>query len=116
MTDDASNARTPHAWVAPLISTFVTLPLALFALGGGALAPMACDSCSEADSDRFDAGFDPAWTVLCTGLLLSLAVLAVSWFLPRRQQHAATRVFLAVVAPAVVCVAFVAFLALVDWP
>lgn len=113
---DLLNPRTPRAWMAPLVSTVLTLPLGLLALFIGALSPMACGSCMDAEEDRFQNSFETAWTVLTTGLLLSLTVLAVSWFLPYRQQQAATRVFLAVVAPALVCVTFVTFLGLVDWP
>ncbi|MEK8143790.1 hypothetical protein NKH18_22750 [Streptomyces sp. M10(2022)] len=98
----------------PLVSTLVTLPLILVALFIGGLSAMACDSCNGAEADGFTRSFDTAWAVLTTGLLLSFAVLVVSWFLPWRQRQAATRMFLAALAPAVVFIAFVAFLGLVD--
>lgn len=111
-TDDTGSAR--HTWVASLISTVVTLPLAFLALVYSMLSPMACDSCSEADADRFDASFDPAWTVSCCGLLLSLVILVASWVCTRRRPPAA--IGLAVAAPATVFFTWVAFMTLVNWP
>ncbi|MFH8881165.1 hypothetical protein [Streptomyces californicus] len=105
-----------RAWVAPLISTLVTLPMGLVALFIGGLSPMACDSCNGAAADRFDDSFAVAWTVLCVGLLIALAVLIAAWAVPHRVRHAARRVGLALSAPATVVVTFVAFMALVDWP
>ncbi|MET7370631.1 hypothetical protein ABZS61_33170 [Streptomyces sp. NPDC005566] len=115
-TSDLLDTRAPRSWVSPLVSTVVTLPGAALALFFGGLSPMACDSCDGAQEDRFTHSFDSGWAVLCTGLVLALAVLVVSWILPSRQRHAANRVLLAVTAPAVVLCAFIAFVALVDWP
>ncbi|MFD5939104.1 MULTISPECIES: hypothetical protein [Streptomyces] len=89
---DPAQAPDPRAWVAPLISTLLTLPMGLVALFVGGLTPMACDSCDGAAADRFDASFT------------------------HRIRHAARRVGLALTAPATVVVTFVAFMALVDWP
>ncbi|AEN10651.1 MULTISPECIES: hypothetical protein [unclassified Streptomyces] len=114
--EDLLNPRVRHAWVAPLLSTLLTLPAAGFALLYGGLSPMACDSCDGAEADRFTESFDAAWSVLCTGLLLSMAVLLTSWVLPWRLRQAPRRLVLATAAPAVVAVAFVAFTALVDRP
>ncbi|MFJ8643796.1 hypothetical protein [Streptomyces sp. NPDC093610] len=116
MPEDLQNPRTPHAWAGPLISTLVTLPAAALALFFGGLSPMVCDSCNGARADRFTDSFNVAWAVLCTGLVLSLVVLVTGWALPWRRRHAAARVLLCVAAPTVVCVAVVAFTALVDWP
>lgn len=114
MPHNVADGRPRHTWIAPLIATVVTLPLAFFALVSSMLAPMACDSCSDADSDRFDASFGPAWTVSCTGLVLALAVLIASWLCVRRRPAAA--IVLAVTAPATAAVTWAAFMALVDWP
>ncbi|MFD9504624.1 hypothetical protein [Streptomyces sp. NPDC060035] len=76
---DPLNARTPKAWIGPLVSTVATLPAAGLTLFFGGLAPMACDSCEGAQEDRFTRSFDSGWAVLCTGLLLALAVLVASW-------------------------------------
>ncbi|MCX5101447.1 hypothetical protein OG887_17865 [Streptomyces sp. NBC_00053] len=111
-TDDTGSAR--HTWVASLISTVVTLPLAFFALVYSMLSPMACDSCSEADAHRFDASFGPAWTVSCCGLLLSLVILVASWVCARRRPPAA--IGLAVAAPTTVFFTWVAFMTLINWP
>ncbi|MFI7087969.1 hypothetical protein ACIBUR_30795 [Streptomyces anulatus] len=111
-----AHAPDPRAWVAPLISTIVTLPMGLVALFIGGLTPMACDSCNGAAADRFDASFTTAWTVLCIGLVLALIVLVAAWAVPHQVHNSARRVGLALTAPTVVVVAFVAFMALVDWP
>ncbi|GGV96372.1 hypothetical protein GCM10015535_65760 [Streptomyces gelaticus] len=103
-----------HTWIASLISTVVTLPLAFFALVYSMLSPMACDSCSDADADRFDASFGPAWTVSCCGLLLSLVIMVASWVFTRRRPPAA--IGLAVAAPATVFFTWVAFMTLINWP
>ncbi|MFE7619409.1 hypothetical protein [Streptomyces sp. NPDC057496] len=114
LPEDVTDARPSRVWIAALISTVVTLPLALLALFFGGLSPMACDSCSEPASDRFDASFGPAWTVLCCGLVLALAVLVASWVCSFRRPPAG--LFLAVLAPCTVFVTGIAFAALVDWP
>ncbi|MFH9744938.1 hypothetical protein ACH4MN_10880 [Streptomyces anulatus] len=111
-----THAPDPRAWVAPLISTIVTLPMGLVALFIGGLTPMACDSCNGAAADRFDASFTTAWTVLWIGLILALIVLVAAWAVPHQLRYAARRVGLALTAPTVVGVTFVAFMALVDWP
>ncbi|WP_031085084.1 hypothetical protein [Streptomyces sp. NRRL WC-3549] len=116
MPNDLTGSRAPHSWVAPLLSTLVTLPASGFALLYGGLSPMACDSCDGPQADRFTDSFDAAWAVLCTGLVLSLAVLVASWVLPWRQRHLPARILLSVAAPGTVLVAFIAFMALVDWP
>ncbi|MFD7749102.1 hypothetical protein ACFV2V_23325 [Streptomyces sp. NPDC059698] len=105
-----------RAWVAPLISTVLTLPMGLVALFVAGLSPMACDSCNGAAADRFHDSWTVGWTVLWIGLLVALAVLIAAWAVPHRLRHAARRVGLALAAPATVVVAFVAFMALVDWP
>ncbi|WP_413753335.1 hypothetical protein NRF20_25615 [Streptomyces sp. R-74717] len=114
MPDNVMDSRPRRTWIASMISTIVTLPLAFFALVFGGLSPMACGSCSEADSDRFDASFGSAWTVLCCGLVLALGVLVASWVFSRRRPPAGLA--LAVLAPGTVFVAWVTFMALVDWP
>lgn len=116
MPDELHDPRAPHAWVAPLVSTLVTLPASGVALLYGGLSPMACDSCNGAQADRFTHSFDAGWAVLCTGLVLALAVLVAAWAVPWRQRRTATRVLLSLAAPTTVGVAVVAFAALVDWP
>ncbi|MGW8889349.1 hypothetical protein [Streptomyces sp. NPDC055749] len=114
MPEDMTNTRPTRGWIAPLISTVVTLPLACIALFFGGLSPMACDSCMDAEADRFDASFGPAWTVLLCGLVLALAVLLASWAFSVHKPPKALA--LAVIAPATVVVAWLTFMALVDWP
>ncbi|MFE4453645.1 hypothetical protein [Streptomyces sp. NPDC056796] len=116
MSDELLGPRAPYTWVAPLVSTVVTLPAAFFALFYGGLSPMACDPCNGAQAHRFDDSFHTAWPVLCTGLVLALIVLVASWAVPRRREQDVRRRVLAVSAPAVVGAAVVAFTGLVDWP
>ncbi|MFF8505781.1 hypothetical protein ACF07L_34775 [Streptomyces anulatus] len=105
-----------RSWVAPLISSVVTVPSGLLALVYGALSPMECDSCNGAAADSFHDSWTTAWTVLWIGLILALIVLIASWAVPHQLRYAARRVGLALTAPTVVGVTFVAFMALVDWP
>ncbi|MFI7291087.1 hypothetical protein ACIBRY_31230 [Streptomyces anulatus] len=122
-TDSSSTPATDpdetpdrHAWIAPLISSVVTLPSGLLALVYGALSPMECGSCNGAVADRFHDSFTTAWTVLWIGLVLALIVLIATWAVPHQHRYAARRVGLALAAPGTVMVTFVAFMALVDWP
>ncbi|WP_327368124.1 hypothetical protein [Streptomyces sp. NBC_01217] len=114
MAEATPQPRPSHAWIASLISTVVTLPLAFVVLVFGGLSPMACDSCSESGSDRFDTSFEAAWAVLSCGLVLALIVLIASWVFKRRRPP--TCVSLAVLAPGTVVITWAAFMALIDWP
>ncbi|MET8711453.1 hypothetical protein [Streptomyces californicus] len=117
-TPDRTPDETPddHAWIAPVVSSVVTVPLGLLALVYGALSPMECDSCNGAVAERFHDSWTVGWTVLWIGLLIALAVLIATWAVPHRLRYAPRRFVLALAAPATVVVTFVAFMALVDWP
>ncbi|NEC63499.1 DUF983 domain-containing protein [Streptomyces sp. SID9727] len=104
--------RTP--WIAPLASTVITLPAVFFALLFSMLTPMACDSCTEEESARFDASFGPAFVVSCCGLALSLGVLLASWVCMRKRPAAS--VLLAVAAPLTVVFTWMLFMGLVHTP
>ncbi|WP_371588216.1 hypothetical protein [Streptomyces virginiae] len=112
----SNTARRPRAFVAPLVSTLLTLPMAAIAFFFVGLSPMACDSCGDAASDRFDASYDVAFPAFGFGLLVVLAVLVAAWALPWQRRYAAARVWFAVVAPAAVVLDAVVFNGLVDWP
>ncbi|WP_405686884.1 hypothetical protein [Streptomyces sp. NBC_00057] len=114
MPETVTSTRPPHTWVASLISTIVTLPLAFFALVHVMLSPISCDYCAEAEAHRFDASFPAAWTVFVCGLVVALIALVASWMFSRRRPPASLA--LAVLAPGTVFVAWVTFMALVDWP
>ncbi|MFI9629484.1 hypothetical protein [Streptomyces sp. NPDC052042] len=114
LTADATATRSPRVWIASLISTIVTLPLACIALFLAGISPMACDSCQGAAARRFDASFGPAWTVFNCGLVLALITLVGSWALWRGRPPAG--LFLAVLAPGVVFFAALLFMAMIDWP
>ncbi|MFF5972132.1 hypothetical protein ACFY7C_11505 [Streptomyces sp. NPDC012769] len=111
-----ADARATGAWIAPLVSTLVTVPLGLVALFFAGLSPMACDSCNEAEADRFDASFAVAFPVFVTGLLVSLALLIISWALPWRVRHSARRVGFAFAAPLAIVLAGMVFAGLLDTP
>ncbi|MFD5553912.1 hypothetical protein ACFWIA_08750 [Streptomyces sp. NPDC127068] len=112
----APHDRDRHAWIAPLVSTLVTVPAALVALFFVGMSQMACDSCEGAELDRFDRSFPPAFGLFRYGLLLPAALLLTAWLLPARRKHALARVLLALVAPFVVAVLGLTFVELVDWP
>lgn len=116
MSQDQDTSRHPRAFLAPLLSTLVTLPTGLVAFFFAGLSPMACDSCNGADADRFDASFDTAFSTFTTGLLIVLGLLVACWALPWERRNAARRVVLALVAPAAVVVDYLVFAALVEWP
>ncbi|MYQ77677.1 MULTISPECIES: DUF983 domain-containing protein [unclassified Streptomyces] len=112
--DDALDDLPKNPWIAPLFSTVITLPVAFYALLTSMLMPMACDSCTEEEGDRFDASFGPAFAVTCCGLALSLCVLLASWVCMRRRPAAS--VLLAVAAPLAVVFTWMLFMGLVDTP
>ncbi|MFK0232002.1 hypothetical protein [Streptomyces vinaceus] len=113
---DRDTSPDRRAFVAPLLSSLLTLPMGLLALFAVGLSPMACDSCGDAASDRFDASYGLAFPVFVTGLLLVLAVLVAGWALPWQRRNAARRVGFALLAPAVVVLDYVVFASIVDWP
>ncbi|MEV0414050.1 hypothetical protein AB0I68_25360 [Streptomyces sp. NPDC050448] len=113
---DQDTSRDKRAFVAPLVSTLLTLPTALVAFFAVGLSPMACDSCEAAASDRFDASFDIAFPVFTIGLLLVLALLVTSWALPWQRRNSARRVMFAVLAPTAVVLDYTVFAGIVDWP
>ncbi|MFI1283035.1 hypothetical protein ACH4U5_20150 [Streptomyces sp. NPDC020858] len=111
-----NTARHPRAFVAPLVSTLLTLPLTAIAFFFVGLSPMACDSCGDAASDRFDASYDIAFPVFGSGLAVVLVLLLATWGLPWQRRYAAARVWFAVSAPSAVVFDFIVFHGLVDWP
>ncbi|MER7467152.1 hypothetical protein [Streptomyces sp. NPDC097981] len=113
---DQDTSPDKRAFVAPLVSTLLTLPMALVAFFFVGLSPMACDSCGEAAGHRFDASFDIAFPVFTTGLLLVLAVLVASWALPWQRRNSARRVSFALLAPAAVILDYIVFAGIIDWP
>ncbi|WP_328300171.1 hypothetical protein OG389_21940 [Streptomyces sp. NBC_00435] len=111
-----TRARDPRAFIAPLVASLLTLPLAAVAFFFVALSPMACDSCGEIASDRFDASYGVAFTVFATGLLLALGLLVAAWALPWQRHNSGRRVVLALIAPAAVILDYIVFYGIVDWP
>ncbi|MFE1415360.1 hypothetical protein ACFW6F_31885 [Streptomyces sp. NPDC058746] len=108
--------RDGRAFIAPLVSTLLTLPLGLVSLFFAGLSPMACDSCNGQVAQAFDASFQTAWLVLMAGFVVVLALLVWCWALPWRKANAARRVGIAIAAPAVVVLNTVVFWALLDLP
>ncbi|MGD6743220.1 hypothetical protein ACOKM3_15415 [Streptomyces sp. BH106] len=105
LVDDsvAPAAPRPRTWVAPLVSSVVTLPVALLAYVTAAAV-------------RFEAGTERAFTVFGWGLTVALLTLATAWLLPWEERFMARRRGFSVAAPFAVVAAFVLYLALVDWP
>ncbi|MFJ3975776.1 hypothetical protein [Streptomyces sp. NPDC090021] len=115
-TPGAGADRHPRAFVAPLVSTLLTLPMAAVAFFFVGLAPVACDSCGGAVSDRFDDSYHLAFPVFGIGMAVVLVLLLCARALPWRRGNAAARVWPAVIAPAAVVLDFIVFHGLVDWP
>ncbi|MGC4948099.1 hypothetical protein ACLQ2N_18125 [Streptomyces sp. DT224] len=112
--DDDQDEFPRNTWIASLTSTVITLPAVFLALLYSMLTPMACDSCTEAEGDRFDASFGPAFVVSCCGLALGLGVLLASWVCVRKRPAAA--ILLAVAAPVTVLFTWMLFTGLVETP
>lgn len=108
--------RATGAWVAPLLSTLLTLPACLLVYVVGGLSAMACDSCAGPEADRFESSFGIAFPVLLGGLGVALFLLAAGWALPWERRNSARRVGLALAAPVMVPCVYGVFMALVDWP
>ncbi|WP_372352865.1 hypothetical protein [Streptomyces sp. KL116D] len=109
-------APRSRQWVAPLVSSLVTLPAALVAWAVAGLSPMACDACTDAQVARFEPSYERAFTVFGWGLTISLLVLATAWLLPWEERFAARRTGFAAVAPFAVLVTYLVFAGIVDWP
>lgn len=99
MPEDTLRDRDERGWLAPLISTAITLPAAAFAYLCAAATSMACDSCTPAEAGRFDPSFDIAFRAFRFGLAVPLGLLLASWALPWEPRYSALRVLSAVLAP-----------------
>ncbi|MFI8822654.1 hypothetical protein [Streptomyces sp. NPDC053431] len=110
------DAPVSGGWVAPLVSTVITLPLGFLTLAYTMLSPMACDSCDGADADRFDASFAVAFPTAMVGLLVSLVLLITSWALPRNARNVPRRIGFALAAPLTVVVTAMLFAGLLQTP
>ena len=108
--------RATAAWVAPLLSTLLTLPACVLVYVVGGLSTMACDSCAGHQADRFESSFAIAFPVLLGGLGTALLLLAASWALPWERRSTSRRVGFALAAPVLVACVYVVFRVLVDWP
>ncbi|MFI0220392.1 hypothetical protein [Streptomyces lydicus] len=86
--------RDPLAIVAPAVSTAVTL-WGGFVLGYLALLTLAL--CGNACNNDPDASL--ILTVCVWSLVVPTVLLLISWFLPWRRRHTATRVAFAILAP-----------------
>ncbi|MFF3496101.1 hypothetical protein ACFYWS_32685 [Streptomyces sp. NPDC002795] len=105
LVDDsvAPPAPRPRTWVAPLMSSVVTLPAALVAYVIAAAV-------------RFEVSAEWAFTVFGWGMTVALLTLATAWLLPWEERFVARRRGFSVAAPFAVVATFVLYLALVDWP
>ncbi|XUL88635.1 hypothetical protein ACQ86D_19930 [Streptomyces galilaeus] len=110
-----SSART-DTWVAPVVATVVTLPMALLALFFGGFAPMACDSCNGAEAESFTRGFNTGFTYLQAGLVIAVVLLLVSWCLPQTEANVFRRRVFAALAPGTVVFSVFLFATLAPWP
>ncbi|WP_235980707.1 hypothetical protein [Streptomyces albidus (ex Kaewkla and Franco 2022)] len=112
----APDAPARYAWVAPLVSTLLTVPAAVLALFFVGISQMACDGCGEPDQNRFDASFETAFAVFVYCLAAPAVLLVLSWLLPWQHRYAARRLVFALAAFFAVPFLYSLFLGLVDWP
>ncbi|MDX3233782.1 hypothetical protein [Streptomyces sp. ME19-01-6] len=115
MTEESPKTRTYRGWSAPLMSTLVTLPLALFATALVAFSPMSCDSCDEAEHDRFQEDFEIAWPVYLFGLALTIGMLLAD-YVATWQRREAARLWLAFLAPITAVLNYLIFAGVLDGP
>ncbi|GAA2383124.1 hypothetical protein GCM10010420_01430 [Streptomyces glaucosporus] len=116
MAENTPGVRAPRLWVAPLVSTLVTLLLAYVAFFFVALSPMACDSCDDAQNARFQPSFETGFAVFRYGLLIPPALLLLGWGLAGKKHDTPWRKTASLLAPCSVVLLYLAFLSLVDWP
>ncbi|MEU3775308.1 hypothetical protein AB0F11_19225 [Streptomyces sp. NPDC032472] len=120
MTENAApgtpDSHDEWAFVAPLLSTLLTVPMGLLAFFYAGMSPMGCDSCDEQEASAFDASFEIAWPLFLGGLVLAFVLLAACWVLPWRRGNAVRRALLALAAPGTVVLSTLFFSALLDLP
>lgn len=109
----APDAPARRPYLAPLISTVLTAPLACVAYLIVGLSQMACDACMPAEAHRFGEHYTVGVWVFRCGLLLSLGMLLTSYLLPPTRRHAERRGFCAVMAPAAVLLFLLAFIGVI---
>lgn len=116
MTEESPEFRMRRrGWIAPLLSTLVTLPMALIATAFVGLSPMACDPCGGAELERFEDSFDVAINVYQVGLALTAGLL-IADYVATWQRRDAPRLILAVLAPISVFCDYLLFAGLLTEP
>lgn len=119
-THGTETTAPDDAWanpvVAPLVSTLVTVPVAWITHFILALMPMACDSCTQEEADRFEPSFDIALWVFRSGLLVAAGLLLTACLLPAKRRFVEPRRFLAVLAPVSVVLFLLAACTFLDLP
>ncbi|MFE6766274.1 hypothetical protein [Streptomyces sp. NPDC057689] len=114
MSHPAVPNRRRKTWIAPLISTIVTPPLAFYTWVLGVFASVACEACSEAENHGFATSFNTGWILFLCGLALAFLTMVASWVFAQRRP--VTTVLLALAAPVTVFLSCALFMAVVDWP
>jgi len=109
-----ANVRAPYSWVAPLISTVVTVPGGLLAFFFAGLSAMICDPCNGAQASQFDRTFGIAFSVFSLVLLVALGLLITSWVQLSLGSNAARSIGFAAAAPACVLVGSLVFFGVVS--
>lgn len=113
MTEESLETRSYRGWTAPVMSTLVTLPLALLAFALVGLSAMSCDDCQGAELKRFDESLHVAWIVYRIGLTLPAGLLLADYVATWRRREAA-RLWLAFLAPPSVLIPYMLFAGILD--
>jgi type IV secretory pathway VirB6-like protein len=106
---DTQDTRAPYSWVAPLISTVVTVPGGALAVFFAMFSAMICDPCHGKQADDFDQTYAVAFSLFLVVLLVALALLITSWVLPWFSRNTGRRIGYAFAAPACVLVGSLLF-------
>lgn len=111
MTDsiDSEAPQTPYLWVAPLISTLLTIPASVIGFFFAMFSAMMCDSCNGAESEKFDQTYGVALVVFSLILLVALGMLIASWVLQWLASTPARSLPYAFAAPACVVIGWFLF-------
>lgn len=114
MMDKTDYRPDGRAWIGPLVSTLLTLPMGFGFLVMAMLSPMMCDSCGGARAEQFEHTFAGIFAFFVCALVATLGLLIVSWALPWLKRNRDRRATFAVAAPGCLIFSFIVFCAVVN--
>jgi hypothetical protein len=102
-------------WVAPIISTLITLVLSVYAWAFVSLMPYECEmKCEAPELRHFYDSYRVIYRFFVCGLSIPLLALLESYRLTWRRRHPTRRIMLAIAAPLTVFFLYLITASLVD--